>query len=109
MTKFPLPKEFFALSALVATLSMVASTANQSALSATSGEETFKQNCASCHAGGGNIVNAKKPVKGSACLSSLTTFKAYLLKPTPPMMAYPKIANDASALEGLYQYCKGLK
>lgn len=73
------------------------------------GEQIFKENCASCHNGGGNLVDPKKPIKGSAKLASEDKFKEYLLKPTGSMLAVPKIANDTPALDALYKYCKTLK
>lgn len=79
------------------------------AVAAPSGEQIFKENCASCHSAGGNIVDPKKPLKGSAQLSSAAKFKDYLLKPVGVMAAFPKIANDAATLDALYKYCKTLK
>ncbi len=76
---------------------------------APNGEQIFKENCASCHTGGGNLIDPKKPVKGSAKLSALGKFKEYLLKPSGAMPAAPKIANDAATLDALYKYCKTLK
>lgn len=48
------------------------------------GQETFQLNCASCHAGGGNIVVASLPLKSSQKLGSLTSFKTFMRKPTMP-------------------------
>ena len=76
---------------------------------APNGEQIFKENCASCHTGGGNLIDPKKPVKGSAKLASLGKFKDYLVKPSGSMPASPKIANDAATLDALYKYCKTLK
>lgn len=76
---------------------------------AVNGEQIFKDNCAGCHAGGGNVVDPKKPLKGSSKLGSQDSFKAYLLKPSGVMPPFPQIANDAASLEGLYKYCKSLK
>ena len=76
---------------------------------ALNGEQIFKENCASCHTGGGNLIDPKKPVKGSAKLASLVKFKDYLVKPTGAMPPAPKIANDAATLDALYKYCKTLK
>jgi mono/diheme cytochrome c family protein len=73
------------------------------------GEQVFKENCASCHTGGGNLVEPKKPVKGSTKLASVDKFKEYLLKPSGAMQPAPKIANDAPTLDALYKYCKTLK
>ena len=95
------------LTALIVAAGIILTCSNPAA--AASGQDTFKQNCASCHADGGNIVNKKKPLKGSSTLASLDTFKQYLLKPTAPMIAYPKIANDPETLQALYTYCKTFK
>jgi mono/diheme cytochrome c family protein len=82
---------------------------NQSAKAAGSGESLFTANCAVCHKAGGNIMNAKKPVIGSAKLANKQTFKGYLLKPTAPMQPAPVIANNDADLTALYDYCKSLK
>jgi mono/diheme cytochrome c family protein len=95
--------------ALALAIGSLVSFGSQNAVSAPNGEEAFKASCAACHAAGGNIVNPKKPVKGSPKLASKEAFKAYLLKPSGSMMPYPQIANDAATLDALYTYCKALK
>ena len=79
------------------------------AVAAPNGEQIFKENCASCHTSGGNLIDPKKPVKGSAKLAALGKFKDYLVKPSGSMPAAPQIANDAATLDALYKYCKTLK
>lgn len=79
------------------------------AIAAPNGEQLFKNNCASCHADGGNIVDPKKPVKGSKKLASKATFKELLSKATGIMPAFPQIAKDDPSLSALYSYCKSLK
>lgn len=76
---------------------------------APSGEQIFKENCAACHTNGGNNIEPKKPVKGSAKLVSKDKLKEFLLKPTGNMPAAPQIANDAATLDSLYKYCKTIK
>src|SRR5579884_187050 len=88
---------------------LAANVTSGSAFGAANGEQIFKENCAACHANGGNIVDPKKPLKGSAKLASKDSFKAYLLKPSGAMQPFPKIANNAGDLEALYTYCKSLK
>lgn len=98
-----------ALAIPVVIIAGLSSLQTQDAIAVPSGEQTFKANCASCHSGGGNIVDPKKPVKGSAKLASEDIFKSFLLKPGGTMPASPQIANDAATLGALYNYCKTLK
>lgn len=76
---------------------------------APNGEKIFTANCASCHAGGGNIVDPTKHLKGSAKLASKDTLKALLLKPVGAMPAFPQIAQNDADLTALLTYCKSLK
>jgi len=94
---------------LLIAITLWAQLVSPKAVAAPNGEQIFKENCAGCHAGGGNIVDPKKPLKGSAKLASTDKLKDYLLKPSGAMPAAPKIANDAATLEALYKYCKTLK
>lgn len=73
-----------------------------------SGQAVFKQYCASCHAGGGNSVNAKRPLAGSSKLVSIVTFKDYLSAPPGHMPYYQAVVNDEATLSALYKYCKDL-
>jgi mono/diheme cytochrome c family protein len=74
-----------------------------------SGGDIFKNNCAACHASGGNIVDPKKPLKGSKKLANKEMFKDLLSKPAGAMPAFPKIVEDDPSLSALYDYCKSLK
>lgn len=76
---------------------------------APNGSDIFKNNCAACHANGGNIVDPKKPLKGSKKLARKTAFKELLSKPVGAMPAFPKIVEDDPSLSALYEYCKSLK
>lgn len=100
---------FLPLVAFLLAVTVWAQFVSPGAGAAPNGEQVFKENCASCHLGGGNIMDAKKPVKGSQKLSSLDNFKEYLTKPSGAMPAAPKIVKDAATLEALYKYCKTLK
>lgn len=73
------------------------------------GEVVFKQNCQSCHVGGGNTVNPQRPLAGSDKLSSLAVFKSYLEAPLGHMPYYKHVVTDKEALEALYKYCKKLR
>jgi mono/diheme cytochrome c family protein len=81
----------------------------QLAKAAGAGESLFNSNCAGCHKSGGNIVNAKKPVIGSAKLANKKALKAFLEKPTGSMPPFAAIAGKDSDLSALYDYCKTLK
>ncbi len=73
------------------------------------GEQIFRQQCASCHAGGGNLVNPKRPISGSSKLSSEAVFKDYLQNPVGHMPYYKNLQVDRAALQSLYEYCKTFK
>lgn len=74
-----------------------------------SGAQIFQQRCASCHAGGGNRVNEKRPLAGSKELATLAHFKSYLSAPPGHMPYYQDVVGDEKTLKDLYQYCKTLK
>lgn len=95
--------------ALVVVSMSVSVMKHDTAIAVPSGEQLFKNNCASCHVDGGNIVDPKKPVKGSEKLASKATFKELLGKATGVMPAFPQIVNDDPSLSALYSYCKSLK
>lgn len=73
------------------------------------GEAIFKQNCASCHADGGNNIKPNQPVAESKQLGTLATFKSYLSKPPGHMPYYKSVVEDKGTLDALYKYCKSLK
>jgi len=85
------------------------SLANKETDSNARGEQIFQQHCATCHAGGGNSVKAKRPLAGSKQLASLATFKAYLSAPLGHMPYYHHVIDNPKILQALYKYCKTLK
>ena len=93
--------------AVVGFLLVINSTSSAGA--APDGSKIYANNCAACHANGGNIVDPKKPVKGSKVLATKQSFKENLLKPKGSMTAFPQIANNDADLSALYEYCKSLK
>lgn len=77
---------------------------------ASDGGKIFSENCAGCHANGGNQLDPKKPVKGSKELATKQGFKDLLNKPKGAMMTpFPQIAKNDADLTALYNYCKSLK
>jgi mono/diheme cytochrome c family protein len=52
------------------------------------GEQAFNGQCAACHAGGGNLSNPAKPVKGSLKVKNLKQFTAFVRNPGGGMPAY---------------------
>src|SRR5271154_4701042 len=73
-----------------------------------SGEQVFKQYCASCHLGGGNRVKEHHPVAGSKQLSTMAVFKSYLSEPPGHMPYYHMVVKDEKTMQALYDYCKKL-
>jgi cytochrome c6 len=71
---------------------------------AASGELLFKQNCAACHANGGNIINPKLPLKGSPVLKTFASFLSQVRKPQQPMPAFPPSTISDAQAKGLYDY-----
>jgi cytochrome c6 len=64
----------------------------------------FKEQCAACHAGGGNIVNPKMPLKGAPLLKTFAAFLSQIRKPQPPMPTFsPSKISDGQARK-LYDY-----
>lgn len=61
---------------------------------AASGEQVFKEQCSACHAGGGNILNPKIPLKGSPRLQTFAALLSWIRKPVQP-------TSSLSPLEGL--------
>lgn len=81
----------------------------QQVVAAPSGEKIFASNCAACHLNGKNSIDPKKPVIGSKKLASLESFKTLLTKQNGMMPPFPKISDNAEALQALYTYAKNLK
>jgi cytochrome c6 len=69
-----------------------------------SGEQLFKENCAACHVGGGNIVNPKMPLKGAPLLKTFAAFLSQIRKPQPPMTAFPPARISEEQARKLYAY-----
>lgn len=68
------------------------------------GQELFANHCAGCHAGGGNIADPGKPLKGSSKLASLNDFSVFLRNPGQAMPPFaPELISDEEVAE-LYQY-----
>ena len=87
---------------LVAGFTFVSMTQGQAAPA--SAEQLFKEQCAACHAGGGNVVNPKMPLKGGALLQTFASFLSQIRKPQPPMPTFaPAQISDEQARK-LYDY-----
>jgi cytochrome c6 len=69
-----------------------------------SGEQLFKEQCASCHAHGGNILNPKKPLKGSPLLKTFEGFLSQIRKPMQPMPPFPVSKISDQQARQLYDY-----
>jgi len=69
-----------------------------------SGEQVFKEQCSSCHAGGGNIVNPKMPLKGSPPLKTFAAFLSWIRKPVQPMPPFPPSKISDAQARKLYDY-----
>jgi cytochrome c6 len=91
-----------------ASLHTTGSSANAAAPGADGGK-IFATNCASCHSGGGNIVDPKKPLKGAPQLANKELLKSLLMKPVGTMPSFPQIAQNDADLTALFTYCKSLK
>jgi len=80
------------------------------------GENLYAANCASCHPGGGNVINPALPVVGSPHLKDLNTFTKFNRNPLRPdgskgvMPAYPKEKISDEQMKLIYEYVnKGLQ
>jgi mono/diheme cytochrome c family protein len=51
---------------------------------AKAGKAVFETNCAGCHAGGGNVVDTSRPLKGSKKLADRESFVAFIRQPLLP-------------------------
>jgi cytochrome c6 len=71
---------------------------------AKAGEAVFAANCSACHADGGNLIDPKKPLRGSAKLKDFETFLGWIRVPVAPMPPFPaEQVSDAQATD-LYRY-----
>lgn len=74
------------------------------------GEALFAADCRSCHAGGGNAIEPKLPVRGSRRLAGIESFAAFLRAPTMPdgrrgaMPAFGEDGLDADRVKELYAF-----
>jgi mono/diheme cytochrome c family protein len=74
------------------------------------GAKLFAADCQSCHPGGGNVIDAKLPVKGSKRLASQQAFVAFIRAPTMPdgsagsMPPFGEEAISAKQAADLYVY-----
>jgi mono/diheme cytochrome c family protein len=68
------------------------------------GEVLFQQNCAACHANGGNVINPQKPLKDGPSLKSFATFLPWIRKPVQPMPAFPPSTISDRQAKELYDY-----
>ena len=76
----------------------------QETAKATTGEEEFKANCASCHPMGGNVIKPDAAIKGSNKIKDFKKFLSWIRKPVQPMPAFaPTKISDAQAKK-LYDY-----
>jgi len=77
---------------------------------ASEGESLFAANCRSCHAGGGNAIEPRLPVRGSRRLASLESFEAFLRAPSMPdgrpgaMPAFGADSLQADRVKELYDF-----
>jgi cytochrome c6 len=69
-----------------------------------SGEQMFKEQCAACHANGGNILKPNLPLKGSPDLKTFAAFLSQIRKPQPPMPAFPPAQISDQQAQKLYDY-----
>lgn len=74
------------------------------------GETLFADNCASCHPGGGNLIDAKLPIKGSKVMGSFDQFERFVRAPSMPggkegqMPAFDSNTLGDESLEAIYAY-----
>ena len=81
---------------------------------ASAGQKAFVDNCAACHPNGGNIVEAKLPVKGSKKLASLSAFTVFIRAPAMPdgsegsMPSFPADQISDKQASDLYDYVQSM-
>ncbi len=74
------------------------------------GAQVFTANCQGCHPGGGNVIDAKLPLKGSKRLGSQDSFVAFIRSPSLPdgspgqMPAFGEDSIGAKQAAELYVY-----
>jgi cytochrome c6 len=95
---------FLCLIAVILTSLFTIAGMQQGTAAPASGEQLFKENCAACHAGGGNILNPKMPLKGAPLLKTFAAFLSQIRKPQPPMTAFPPSKISDRQARKLYDY-----
>jgi mono/diheme cytochrome c family protein len=69
-----------------------------------SSEALFQENCASCHAKGGNIIKPDQPLKGSPGMKRFEVFLPWIRNPKPPMPPFPPSTISDQQAKELYDY-----
>lgn len=95
---------FLCLAAVILVAVFTIAGMQQGATAPASPEQLFKQQCAACHAGGGNVVNPKMPLKGGTLMETFATFLAQIRKPQPPMPTFSPAQISDEQAKGLYDY-----
>jgi cytochrome c6 len=95
---------FISLLAMIFVGLLIIAGLTQRAAGAVSGEQVFKEQCSACHAGGGNILNPKKPLKGSPPLKTFAAFLTQIRKPQQPMPPFPPSKISDEQAKQLYDY-----
>jgi mono/diheme cytochrome c family protein len=74
------------------------------------GRALFGVNCGACHPGGGNVIVASLPIKGSKRLSDIDAFEKFLRAPAMPdgkegsMPAFADETLNRSQIKSIYDY-----
>jgi cytochrome c6 len=95
---------FLCLMAVILTSLFAIAGMQQGAAAPASAGHLFKEQCAACHAGGGNIVNPKMPLKGAPLLKTFATFLSQIRKPQAPMPTFSPAQISDEQAKGLYDY-----
>jgi mono/diheme cytochrome c family protein len=74
----------------------------------------FTENCSSCHAGGGNVVDRRFALKDSRHLGTAADFTSFIRAPKMPdgsegaMPPFPKDQLSDAQAGDLYEYVRGM-
>jgi len=71
------------------------------------GERIFLANCRGCHPGGGNVMDANRPLAGSPALKSPEAFLSQIRHPRDQMPAFPAASIADEDAKALYLYVAG--
>lgn len=71
------------------------------------GEGIFAANCRGCHPGGGNVMDANRPLAGSPALKSPEAFLEQIRHPRDLMPAFPPASISDEDAKALYLYVTG--